>query len=160
MGQNSGRTGKTISIDTCRDKSDRVFTVEEPCPDTRDNCWESCELPGPNCTACSGSDYILCPETNTCFHPSLKCDGTSQCKGVDDNLDECLFEYRNNNDKDGRHKISQYATFRCKRISNSDLETYATACDGNPECMDKEDETLCNQTSDFIKYSLPSFISF
>ena len=35
---------------TCRDKSDRVFQVGEPCPDTPDNiCWESCDTPGPGC---------------------------------------------------------------------------------------------------------------
>ena len=35
---------------TCKDKSDRVFQVGEPCADTPDNiCWESCDKPGPDC---------------------------------------------------------------------------------------------------------------
>ena len=37
-----------------------------------------------------------------------------------------------------------------------ELETYATACDGNPECYEDKDEINCNQVSDFIKVSLVS----
>ena len=151
---------------TCRDKSDRVFQVGEPCPDmpdtpyrvdTSDNiCWESCDKPGPNCTACSNKTYFRCPQTNKCFHPSLKCDGIPQCQGVDEDLDECKQQYQNNDAKDGRHKISQYATIRCHRTLYPELETYATACDGIHECFKGEDEKNCNNTSDFIKISLVS----
>ena len=61
---------------TCRDKSDRVFQVGEPCQDTPDNiCWESCDSPGPGCSACSNKTYFQCPKSKQCIHPSLKCDG-------------------------------------------------------------------------------------
>ena len=145
---------------TCRDKSDRVFTDGEPCPDTPgDICHESCLNPGANCTACSGSDqkgsdYWICAKTNQCFHQDLKCDGIVQCEGVDENLDECKDEYRNNDENLGRYKIYPYATFLCNRTSN--LETYAIACDTIIECNGGEDEQDCNKTSDFIKYSLAS----
>ena len=143
---------------TCRDKSDRVFQVGEPCPDTPDNiCWESCDTPGPGCLACTNQTYFRCPQTNQCLHPNLKCDGIPQCKGVDEDLDECKLQYQNNMDADdGRHKMSQYATFRCNRTLYPELETYATACDENPDCYEGEDEKNCNQTTHFIKFSLAS----
>ena len=142
---------------TCRDKSDRVFQVGEPCPDTPDNiCWESCDIPGPGCLACTNTTYFTCPQTNQCLHPSLKCDGIPQCTGVDELLDECKLQYSNNDAEDGRHKISKHATFRCKRKMYPELETFATPCDGNPECNEEKDEKNCNQASSFIKHSLIS----
>ena len=47
---------------TCRDKSDRVFQVGEPCPETPDNiCQESCDTPGPGCPACgTNTTYFQC----------------------------------------------------------------------------------------------------
>ena len=141
---------------TCRDKSDRIFTAGELCPSTPDDiCRESCDNPtNPYCTACSGNYYLNCNQTNQCFHPSLKCDGIVQCDGVDEILDECASEYRNNDETLGRYKISQFATYRCNRTTNPELETFAIVCDGNHECFEDEDEQNCNQTSDFIKYSL------
>ena len=142
----------------CRDKSDRVFKVGEPCPETPENiCWESCDMPGPNCIACTNTTYFQCPHTQRCFHPSLKCDGQPQCaKGEDEDLDKCKIQYYNNDENKGRHKTYKYATFRCKRKMYPDLETFATACDGNPECLDEIDEQNCERTSEFIKYSLAS----
>ena len=129
----------------------------EDCPPHKiNNCWESCDTPGPYCTACTNVTYFRCPETNQCLHPSLKCDGIPQCEGVDDLLDECKLQYQNNDSENGRHTISQYATFRCNRTLYPELETFATACDGNPECYEKEDEKNCNHTSDFIQISLAS----
>ncbi len=150
---------------TCRDKSDRVFQVGEPCPDTPDNiCWESCDMPGPGCSACGkNTTYFRCPQSQQCIHPSLKCDSHPQClMGEDENLKECLKQYQKNYgiiENEGTkytHKISQYATFRCPRKFYPNLETFAIACDKNPECLNNEDEKDCNQPSAFIKYSLAS----
>ncbi len=142
---------------TCRDKSDRVFQVGEPCPDTPDNiCQESCDTPGTGCLACTNTTYFRCPRSNKCIHPSLQCDGIPQCSmGEDEDLDICKNKYKEN-DGISKHKISQHATFRCKRKLNRTLETFAIACDDNPECWNNKDEKDCNQPSAFIKYSMAS----
>ena len=110
-----------------------------PCPDTSSlNCWESCTNPGPNCTACTNTFFLLCPYSNQCIHPDLQCDGHPQCEhGEDEDLDMCKEKYQQNK------VISKYATFRCQSIMYPIMETYATACNDFPECVDGEDERLC-----------------
>ena len=76
--------------------------------------------------------------------------------GEDEDLDKCKKEYRNNDAEEGRYKISPYATFRCNRTFYPTLETFAIACDDNPECLNNEDEKDCNQHSPLIKYSMAS----
>ena len=156
----------TVYPSTCSDKSDRVFRVGQSCPDEipKKNCtawnfesfpcpdspiticWESCDSPGPNCTACTNATYFHCPQSNQCIHPSLQCDGHPQCEsGEDENLDVCKEKYQQN------RVISKYATYRCKSIMYPTMETYATACNDFPECVDGEDEKLCtDDTALFI----------
>ena len=125
---------------TCRDLSDRVFDVGQPCSDTPDDiCWDSCKKPGLKCTACTNSTYFNCYQSNTCIHPSLYCDGHPQCEhGEDEDLDKCKTEYTKNN------LIPETATFRCRSIMYPIMETYATACDGLEECFEAEDEKFCS----------------
>ena len=54
--------------------------------------------------------------------------------------------------------ISKYATFRCQSIMYPNIETYATACDGFPECVDQEDETLCSDEAILNKVLLATVI--
>ena len=159
---------------TCGDKSDRVFNVGHSCPDETPKekctdwnfgsfpcpespitiCWESCDKPGPNCTACTNLTYFQCPLSKQCIHPSLQCDGHPQCEsGEDEDLDICKERYQQN------RVISKYATFRCKSIMYPTMETYATACNDFPECVDGEDEKLCtDDTALFI--ILPATMTF
>ena len=155
---------------TCLDKSDRVFLLTEICPDTPANlckdgwnntipcpeqlCWESCAHWGPNCLACTNTTYFQCPISGQCIHPELQCDGHPQCVyGEDENLDVCYDKYK------ASKVISKYATFRCKSIMYSIMETYATACNDFPECADEEDEKLCSDnTALFI--ILPTTMAF
>ena len=125
---------------TCSDFSDRVFEVEQPCPDSPENiCWDSCDNPGVNCSACTDPSYFQCPQSKQCVHPQLRCDGHPQCLfGEDEDLDECWKIYHE--DK----VIMPYATFRCKSIMYPTMEIYAIACDDFPECDDYTDEKFCS----------------
>ena len=131
-----------FKFNQCSDKSDRVFQVGEPCPDTPDNiCWESCDTPRPNCTACSNTTYFRCTESDQCVHPDLRCDGHPQCPGgEDEDLETCRFNYI----KMGM--IHPYATSRCRSPLYDNLEIYSIPCDGVTECSDgsDEDESFCN----------------
>ena len=150
----------------CLDNSDRVFNVGQLCPDAQDlNCWKECRNPGPNCThpagfqcpgssdnlcwescnnprknclACTNQTYFICPESNQCIHPSLRCDGHPQCDQAEDEK-QCRDQYLQNN------VISRYATLRCKSIMYPNIETFATPCDGFPECFDGLDEKQCTK---------------
>ena len=150
----------TVYTRTCSDKSDRVFQVGQTCPDEIPKeicydwfltpfpcpnetpstiCWESCSNPSPNCTACTNTTFFFCSQSNQCIHPSLQCDGHPQCDfGEDEDLDGCKGKYQQN------RVISKYATFRCQNIMYPIMETYATACDGFPECINSDDEELCS----------------
>ena len=155
---------------TCLDKSDRVFEVGTICSDTPEEecfdgywevidcpeqlCWESCADRGPKCSACTNTTYFQCPISRQCVHPQLHCDGHPQCEyGEDEDLDVCKEKYKANN------VISKFATFRCKSIMYSKMETYATACNDFPECVDEEDEKLCSYNNSLI-IILPSAMAF
>ena len=143
---------------TCLDNSDRVFKNEQRCPDIphelcRDGyghvvpcpeqlCWESCAQPSLFCKACTNTTYFICPLSQQCVHPSLRCDGHPQCEyGEDEDLDVCGDTYRRN------EVISKDATFRCKSIMYPIMETLATACNNFPECVDGEDEQFCSDNT-------------
>ena len=53
-----GSTDEDYYPTTCRDKSDRVFQVGEPCPNSDNNCWESCDKPGHGCSAGTNTTYF------------------------------------------------------------------------------------------------------
>ena len=128
---------------TCEDYSDRIFEVEQPCPDSAmDICWESCDSPGVNCTACTSTEYFQCPQSKQCVHPKLHCDGHPQCQfGEDEDLDVCGKIYHVD-------KVTMpYATFRCKSIMYPTMETYAITCDDFPECDGYTDEKFCSEDS-------------
>ena len=155
---------------TCADMSDRVFDMEQPCPENvcknwawdiipcpedRENfCWESCSNPGHGCTACTNSSHFQCPQSQKCVHPHLRCDGHPQCEhGEDEDLDECRELYTENN------VISKYATYRCKSIMYPVMETYASTCNGFPECVDAEDESFCSDNTT-LYIILPTTMGF
>ena len=125
---------------TCRDLSDRVFDSTKPCPDFPDHiCIDSCKDQGPGCRACTNPAYVSCNKSNTCIHPSLRCDGHPQCEhGEDEVLENCKNEYKL------RQLLPETATFRCISKMYPIIETYATACDGITECLDEDDEKFCS----------------
>ena len=150
-----GTPWPTFYPSTCRDKSDRVFVIGELCDEKPGSiCWESCDRPGPNCTKCSNSSYIRCPLSNKCIDPSLRCDGHPQCDQGEDEF-QCLRQYQENK------MTPEHATFRCKSIMYPELETYAIACDGFPECFGNIDENGCdsNKSSKIVVF-LAASIAF
>ena len=168
-------TDVTFFYRTCRDKSDRVFEVDQscppddeaecmdwfgqvfPCPESPAQiCRESCGTaePGSPCQACANSTYFHCSLSNQCVHPDLKCDGHPQCEhGEDEDLGECILKYQENK------LISKYATYRCRNIMYPIIETYATACDNFPECVNGEDEEICTDNT-ALYVILPSALGF
>ena len=57
-----------------------------------------------------------------------------------------------------KNLISKYATFRCKSIMYPIVVTYATACDGFPECANQEDEVLCSDEAILNKVLLATVV--
>ena len=143
---------------TCADLSDRVFELAKPCQTTQDNlCWESCNMPGPSCTACTNTSYFQCSKSGQCIHPSLRCDGLPQCEhGEDENLNECQNYYEE------RKIMSGCGTHKCESKLYSNIEIYAIACNGYPECVNDEDEKSCRDQTNFylILYINTSLIAF
>jgi hypothetical protein len=75
------------------------------------NCRGSCAVPGPDCLACTNSDYFNCTKSGVCVHPSLLCDGHPQCKyGEDEDFDTCYDTLVENGN------IKESATLKCPSI--------------------------------------------
>ena len=77
-----------------------------------------------------------------------------QCEyGEDEDLDVCFEKYKANK------VISKYATFRCRSIMYPKMETYATACNDFPECVDEADEKSCSDNTALL-IILPTTMAF
>ena len=104
-------------------------------------CWESCDVPGPDCLACTNPSYFRCTKSDQCLHPDLECDGHPQCLGgEDEDLDICYAKYVE------KGIIQPYATSRCRSPLYDNMEIFSIPCDGVKECSDgsDEDESFCN----------------
>ena len=155
----NGKPGSSL-LQSCQDDSDKIFHAGVSCPDGKmflqmhndvfsykllnskkddpHGCQNSCSTPGGHCTACSNKEYFTCTKSGVCIHPSLLCDGHSQCEfGEDEAIATCL-------DIWVRYKtVSPSATLECSSRKYPGSPTLATACDGTVECLNNEDEVLC-----------------
>ena len=143
------------NLTICRDPSDWLEnTFEQPLLDDPHNCQASCAVPGLNCIACTNEEYFHCPGSNTCIHPSLKCDGHPQCPGnEDENYQMCKQKYFENK------LVKCFATYKCNSTMYPKVLTIATACNGITECLDGQDEESCN-TDSGLSYILQVAIFF
>ena len=103
------------------------------------NCQSSCNEPGTNCIACRNENYFNCSMSGRCIHKDLVCDGHPQCpKGEDENYEMCKPEYLK------KRVVEPFVTFKCKSKVYPNIYTIATACNNVPECLNDEDESLCD----------------
>ena len=117
------------------------------------NCQDSCETPGPGCSACSNPDYFNCTTSGVCIHPSLLCDGHKHCQhGEDEDFDRCYPTYIENK------VIREYGTMKCPHIMYPDIYTVAVVCDGVTECFDSTDEPKLCTNSDITVYILLAIV--
>ena len=73
------------------------------------SCQSSCSVPGPDCVACTNTDYFLCAQSGLCLHPDLLCDGHPQCPGgEDEEIKMCHQSYIK------KKIIEPFATYKCQ----------------------------------------------
>ena len=112
------------------------------------DCQSSCSSPGPDCEACTNTDYFRCRDGATCLHPDLLCDGHQHCKdGSDEDFDYCYFQTKAYLKK---KVVEEFATLKCKSIMYPQIYTLATVCDGIEECYDPKDHdepTSCTSSN-------------
>ena len=84
------------------------LSVNEHGPDDPHRCQDSCSTSTPGCEACTNKDYFQCPLSGLCLHPSLQCDGHTQCPlAEDESLDVCFEKWV------GAKLVSPFASLKC-----------------------------------------------
>ena len=140
---------------TCLDGSHLFFPVNQTCEKhwNKEECEQTCDNPGPGCSACSNPDYKPCNKTwkygetkNMCYARNMKCDGYSNCDDSSDE-DNCKDEYRD------KQIISRLADFECTSPiygEKVNISSWAVKCDGVSECWEGLDESDCHPYSDTV----------
>ena len=115
-------------------------------------CQDSCSKPGPNCEACSNSNYFLC--SGLCIHPELVCDGHPQCpNNEDEEFSLCKDKYLSNK------IVAPFASFKCFSKMYPAIFTIATACNDVEECFGGLDEISCGDDSKTTPFLIISIIA-
>ena len=138
------RPGKELEY--CNREICDVRTVSQWLEDNKDDkllmdphdCQSSCSSPGPECEACTNTDYFRCTDGATCLHPDLLCDGHQHCQdGSDEDFDFCYFKSQLYLKK---NIVEEFATLVCHSKMYPLIFTVATVCDGIRECYGDKDE--------------------
>ena len=138
------RPGKELEY--CNREICDVRTVSQWLEDNKDDkllmdphdCQSSCSSPGPDCEACTNTDYFRCTDGATCLHPDLLCDGHQHCQdGSDEDFDFCYFKSQLYLKK---NIVEEFATLVCHSKMYPLIFTVATVCDGIRECYGDKDE--------------------
>ena len=157
-------------LQNCDDSSDQLFYNHLPCPksstyiqihndvfgwssyywseilqvlpDDPHKCFSSCSSPEQGCSTCSNEDYFQCRLSGFCLHPSLLCDGHTQCPfAEDENIDICFERWV------GLKLVSSFASLKCSSSRYPGTNILSTPCDGIVECSDGKDESHCKDHS-------------
>ena len=103
------------------------------------SCQASCNETRSNCISCTNETYFHCSSSRHCTHPDLECDGHPACPQVEDEeYGMCKLKYIE------KRVVEPFVTFKCKSKVYPNIYTIATACNNIPECLNDEDESLCN----------------
>ena len=103
------------------------------------NCQASCNETRSNCISCRNETYFPCSRSGHCSHPDLECDGHPACpEGEDEEYAMCKLKYIK------KRVVEPFVTFKCKSKVYPNMFTIATACNNIPECLNDEDESLCD----------------